>query len=785
MDSGESHPQEVQEASGAAGLQLGSRPDVTAIQPSAPEDSLGPGTASDPICRKAYEELKTRDRNPNVQPPITMQDDMPIITLFCAAVVGDHTEQARAILDSDAMQKLFDAETTDPHKIIVRDERFGSYIGILSWVALYGSKKMLQVMLAAPDDRIRRFHVNQQDVTGIRPLEYAITSNDDQSRQNIMYLLGLPDIAINISGSTALERAIYKSGYNRQSEDIVQMLLDKGADVDISGGLYGSCLEAGCFFSSSEMLRKLISKSNELGRPGKHYSSILEGAACLGRVDIVRHILTFEAVNVNQPGGLYGSPLSAAAKGQCRSFQDPYTRDPSTATFWGSFTNVQNGLQCYHEIVKLLLEKGATVDSRGGIFRSPVTAAVFSNYAPILEELLKSDKSTKKGQSVTYNEALLFASSSPPPPTSTPNYLVPSKLISLLVETGGTDPDSRSPGLLAGLELPLEAAAAVGHSANVEYLINHGANANLEGKYLGGPLRAAILASRTFPFAEAAANILVASIDPSKIQLQDDQHCNVLHMAVFYGLYHTTQLLLQRGIGLNVRDLAQRTVLHIATLQRNVGIINLLLGGGYLSDEIIEAEDAWGRTALQIAGEERFNRSTGLPADHVPSDWSRILTGMQFLESRALGELETLHNTGALFNGPAIEPRVEEIFPPAKPVANLPPRGLGLGFQATVVGFRIDKNREIHQVRKLLLDDLLYRLSLRDIMMSLNTGQSNRDPVPSKSYPGQHTSPVPLTTQSSESPDPQLVWIHLPANNVSANEKFQTIYLLTSIDGLG
>jgi hypothetical protein len=208
-------------------------------------------------------------------------------------------------------------------------------------------------------------------------------------------------------------------------------------------------------------------------------------------------------------------------------------------------------------------------------------------------------------------------------------------------------------------------------------------------------------------------------------------------------------------------------------------MIEFLLRNKDLSGEIIEAEDAWGRTALQIAEEE--SKKTAMPNHIWPTPqaplqasnpWAVVVQSMQQLEGWALGERERRHDEGEQFLGPAAKPEVRETFPPAKPVVITRPRGTGLGFVGTIIDFWVDEKREFHRMRKAGMDFLLYEFSPDDIMkypnaMTAAFAQNNGQPNSNQAYPSQAIPPTLSTGPSTEEYHiPKLRWIHLPANNV-------------------
>ncbi|PVH87845.1 ankyrin [Cadophora sp. DSE1049] len=766
--------------------------------PSAPQNDFSSVyVASDAICLQAYQELTTKAPNTFVQSPVLLPPQgMGIGHLFAVAVTRDALEQAKKIITSPGMQNILEPTSIfNPRRLSINDTS-GNRFPLLRWAALNASVEVLRCMFTPRSADQKVFDVNFVDWFGVTPLECALQLQAPSQVPKIEYLLDHPEIQSSIVRPLALQYAIQfcriGSGLG---ESVVQKFLEKGANVDLTGCYYGTYFEAACFFSSSVLINKLISKSTSkvtsLNSGGAKYGSILQAAACLGRLDVVQHLLALDEVDVNQTGGVYGSPLAAAAKAWYRDVRDPYTTDPNTKDLWGSFIRInrpEDMPQTHLEILKAMINRGATV-AKGegmGIFHSSVGAAVYSLSPPIMELLLQNDNASGTETQRRHSEALVAAAFM----QESANV---SSILELLITLGHGNPNHCSHWMTGFY--PLELAVLIRNFAHVRYLLEKGADPHLEGS-LGGALRVAISMTPQHGSAIASATVkLILShmnLKSSNLTARDSQYCNILHMAVFYGLIDVVHTLLANDVRCDVKDLGQRTVLHIATLQGSTTMIKLLLESGRLDDELIEAEDAWGRTASQIVEEEnRKAREVAEKSRSVPiSDflynhqvsqnamqWSEIRRIMKPLEDKALADQELLHNRGVRFLGPRanVLPRLRSAS--AKPVTTILPRGSGLGFQATIVDFSIDDKWacEAHQIRHPLIDEILYSSSPRDIMARENpltapASQVNTlllsSTAPTQAAQSQALPQLP-STESAGYVDPQFRWIHLPTNNMA------------------
>jgi len=95
-------------------------------------------------------------------------------------------------------------------------------------------------------------------------------------------------------------------------EEIVRLLLDKGADVNAQGGEYGNALQAAASNGHEGIVRLLLDEGADVNAQGGFYGNALQVAAYEGHEGIVRLLLN-EGADVNAQGGVYGNALQAAA----------------------------------------------------------------------------------------------------------------------------------------------------------------------------------------------------------------------------------------------------------------------------------------------------------------------------------------------------------------------------------------------------------------------------------------------------------------------------------------
>jgi ankyrin repeat protein len=117
---------------------------------------------------------------------------------------------------------------------------------------------------------------------------------------------------INLPGiSTEENLAIYAAAYLKHNE-IVQKLIQHGADVNTAGGIFGSALQVAVRAGNEEGVEYLLEAGADVNAKGGRFGSALHQAALLENTEILKALL-FAGADVNAQSPLYGSVLAAAA----------------------------------------------------------------------------------------------------------------------------------------------------------------------------------------------------------------------------------------------------------------------------------------------------------------------------------------------------------------------------------------------------------------------------------------------------------------------------------------
>ena len=196
-------------------------------------------------------------------------------------------------------------------------------------------------------------------------------------------------------------------------DEMVNLLLEKGANVNMKGGVYGSALQAASFIGHGQVVKLLLDHGADVNIQGGHYGSALQAASFIGHEQVVKLLLDHGA-NVNMKGGYYNSALQAASfigHGQVVKLLLDYGADVNTiqgGLFYGSALQAASA-NGHEQVVKLLLDYGANVNMKGGVYDSALEAASTGGHKQVVKLLLDhgANVNMKGGY---YNSALQAAS---------------------------------------------------------------------------------------------------------------------------------------------------------------------------------------------------------------------------------------------------------------------------------------------------------------------------------------------------------------------------------------
>ncbi|KAI9889651.1 MAG: hypothetical protein M1814_005052 [Vezdaea aestivalis] len=200
------------------------------------------------------------------------------------------------------------------------------------------------------------------------------------------------------SHDAELLNTVSAKGFN----EMVQILIDAGANVNAQSGKYGNALQAAAACGYTETVRILLAAGANVNAQGGQYGNALQAAAAFGYTETVR-ILLAAGANVNAQGGGYGNALQAAATyrsaGTIRMLLDAGANVNAQGGQYGNalMAGLRSQLSM-PETVSLLIVAGIDVVGQGGPYADALLAAGFD--LGRIKEVMKLARSDWKSRSV-------------------------------------------------------------------------------------------------------------------------------------------------------------------------------------------------------------------------------------------------------------------------------------------------------------------------------------------------------------------------------------------------
>ncbi|KAF8344777.1 ankyrin repeat-containing domain protein [Amanita rubescens] len=412
--------------------------------------------------------------------------------------------------------------------------------------------------------------------------------------------------------------AATQGGYN----EIVKLLLDRGADVNAQGGIYGNALQAASERGRDEIAKLLLDKGAYVNAEGGHYKHALQAASQGGHNEIVKLLLNRGAY-VNAKGGHYGHALQAASQGG-------HDEIVKLLLDKGAYVNVQGGhygnaLQAasqggHDEIVKLLLDKGADVNAQGGHYGNALQAASQGGHNDIAKLLLEKDidvnaqggyhgnalQAASRGHNEIVVQLLDRGADVNAQGGEHVNALIAAssgghiEIVKLLLERGA---DASAQGGKHGNAL--QVASARGHNEIFQLFLERGADVNVQGGHYGNALQAASQGGHD----EIVQLLLKRGAD---VNAQGGLYGNALLVASQKGHNKIVKLLLDRGADVDVQGGYYGHALQAASARGHSEIVQLLLErgidvnkqGGYYGNSLQAASARGHHEVVQLLLEE-------------------------------------------------------------------------------------------------------------------------------------------------------------------------------------
>ncbi|KAK6510963.1 hypothetical protein TWF506_010051 [Arthrobotrys conoides] len=270
-------------------------------------------------------------------------------------------------------------------------EKYGEDANLLYVLSFHGYSKLIQTLLVVPPSY--KVDVNAQGGCYGTSLNVAVSN---QSTDIIRILLDA-GADPNISGgpySRALHTAILRPYTKDEKSSVfsVAMLIDAGADVNANGGVYGTALQAAAGL--------LVAGLGNHMKFGAKLNMRTEDYESRCRPILFIRILLEAGADVNIQGGRYGNILQAVvAAGAANNYYSIFLKMAVQTLLdaganvnaqggeYGSVLQAAAGTSAYRyqsrctfagEIIKMLLDAGADVNAEGGKYGSALCAICYN-----------------------------------------------------------------------------------------------------------------------------------------------------------------------------------------------------------------------------------------------------------------------------------------------------------------------------------------------------------------------------------------------------------------------
>jgi ankyrin repeat protein len=413
---------------------------------------------------------------------------------------------------------------------------------------------------------------------------------------------------------TALQAASY-AGH----EAVVQLLLEKGADVNAPNYTLGTALQLASSKGHGAIVQRLLDKDADANAaPGECFGTALKAAATGGHTTVVQQLLKKGAdaddpdallvasflghkaivqlllekgADANAPGNDHkGTMLQAASAGGHEAIvrlllEKGADVNVHSNSYWGTALQAASR-RGDMSVVQLLLEKGADVNAPAGNYGTALQATPKKGHISVVQ-LLQEKGADVNGPARSFGTALQLSSrgghgaivqrlldkganvNAPSGEHGTALQAASTggheAIVRLLLEKGS---EVNAPGNRVGTAL--QAASRKGHTSVVQLLLEQGANANASYGRCGTALQTASAGGH------GAIVRLLLERDADMNATGGSRHGTALQAASFEGHISVVQLLLEKGADVNAPAGNYGTALQAASEGGHEDIVRLL-----------------------------------------------------------------------------------------------------------------------------------------------------------------------------------------------------------------
>ncbi len=218
--------------------------------------------------------------------------------------------------------------------------------------------------------------------------EHFRGQNNSKGMRFIEHCLETSDCVFNVGRHKHHGTTFHVASYSGH-EKIVQIMLDRGADVNAQGGIYGNALQIASWIGHEKIVQILLDRGAVVNVQSGIYGNALQIASTRGHEKIVQMLLSGGA-NVNAQTREDQTPLQAASyNGHEKVVQILLDNeaDVNVQGKLGSALRIASGF-AHEKVVRILLDNGADVNEQDEDHGSALQAAARGGHYRVVQILL-------------------------------------------------------------------------------------------------------------------------------------------------------------------------------------------------------------------------------------------------------------------------------------------------------------------------------------------------------------------------------------------------------------
>ncbi|KAH8813600.1 hypothetical protein DL96DRAFT_1821362 [Flagelloscypha sp. PMI_526] len=173
--------------------------------------------------------------------------------------------------------------------------------------------------------------------------------------------------------------------------DVIEFLVENGADVNQGGGDSGPALQAAALHGDLDVIDFLVEKGADVNKEGGYTGSALQAAVLVGDLDVIEFLIE-KGADLNMECGPFGTALQAAAHlGAMCVIELLVGEGADMNRVVGRFGTALQTAACHGhlDVIEFLVEKGADMNKEGGKYGSLLQAAAYNGHLDVVEFLVE------------------------------------------------------------------------------------------------------------------------------------------------------------------------------------------------------------------------------------------------------------------------------------------------------------------------------------------------------------------------------------------------------------